>query len=205
MNSAVLIQHAYPGHGFEPMMELTRQHNERYCERHGFTYWHEISEDDKYPMSDGAWLKIKLIRKAMDLQYSCIVWMDADAMIVDMETDLRDAIQNGKIGACWHRIQQLDHWNVGVLYISNTHVTREFVDRWLASYPPPADGWYEQGVFNRMGRESGAVVTLSDKWNATLDVNMVPDAVVLGFHGQGDAAHRYKLMQAAYSQLFQEA
>ena len=204
MNNAVLIQHSYPG-PFEKMLELTREHNNTYCNRYDFDYWLETFEKESLPMSQGAWLKIELIQRAMQQGYRDIVWLDADAMIVDVETDLRDAIQHNKIGACWHRIPQLNHWNVGVLYISNTDETRRFVDDWLASYPPPANGWFEQGVFNRMGLQSKTVVTISDKWNATIDVNMVPDAVVLGFHGQGNAEHRYKLMQQTYERLFKVA
>jgi len=122
-------------------------------------------------------------------------------MIIDFESTLEDAIVRDKIGACWHRIPQLNHWNVGVMYIHNSSDTREFIDKWLASYPPPRDGWNEQGVFNRMGREGNTVVTVSDKWNATIDVNMVPDAVVLGFHGQGGANDRYEMMSRTLEKI----
>jgi hypothetical protein len=122
-------------------------------------------------------------------------------MIADMETDLRDAIQAGKIGACWHRIPQINHWNVGVLYLDNSEPVRDFISDWLASYPAPKDGWFEQGVFNRMAMKSKTVVTLSDKWNATINVSMVPDAVVLGFHGAGNAQQRYGLMKQALAEL----
>ena len=200
MNNAILIQQCYPGYGYEPMLELTRARNEDYCKAHGFDYQCLIDPVLDYPAIDGAWAKIELIRRAMDT-YSNIVWLDADAMIADTSTDLRDAIQHNHIGACWHRIPQLNHWNVGVLYISNTDETRKFINEWLRSYPAINDGWNEQGVFNRLAMKSKTVVTLSDKWNATINVSMVPDAVVLGFHGAGNAAQRYKLMQEALPKL----
>lgn len=202
--SAVIIQHAYdlPDSYFVKMMELTKEHHAEYCEAHGFDFWHTY-EQGLYSMEDGAWTKIELIQRAMNQGYQDIIWIDADALIVDEKVDLRKAVEVGKIGACWHRIPQLHHWNVGVLYISNTEETHKFVDEWLATYPP-ADGWREQGHFNRMALENNVVVTLSDRWNATIDVSMVPDAVVMGFHGQNPWDRRYKQMLDAFTQLYPE-
>lgn len=202
MNDALLIQQIYPDTPGVTMLELTRPHHGAYCEKWGFDYWCKF--ENNLPDSDplrGSWAKVELMRQALR-DYQSVVWLDADTLIVDFETDLRDAIQLGKIGACWHRIPQLNHWNVGALYLDDAEEVREFVDHWLDLYPGINDGWMEQGVFNRMARESRTVVTLSDKWNATLDVSMVPDAVVLGFHGQGDTKYRTKIMQDTYERLF---
>ena len=199
MNNAVLIQHAYVG-VFEPLMELTKEHHATYCERHNFDYWYEIGEIER-PKEHGAWAKVKLILKALEKGYEFIVWLDADAMIYDADVDLREAIQADKIGVCWHRIPQLNHWNVGVMYLHNSVAVQNIIDNWWASYPAPADGWFEQGVFNRISISNKTVVTISDRWNATFDVNMVPDAVVLGFHGQRDAQYRLKLMQQALDKI----
>lgn len=205
MNNAVLIQQAYPVEKFPSyleMLELTKEHNQKYCDFHGFDYWCEISENKDMPLGTGAWRKIEMILQALEDGYQYIVWLDTDAMIKDIDTDLRKAIEPGKIGACWHRIPQLHHWNVGVLYVHNTEEVTKFIRQWLAAYPAPNDGWYEQGVFNRMGMKSKIVSTISDKWNATFDVNLVPDAVVLGFHGQGDAKQRTKMMTDTFNRLF---
>lgn len=202
MKNAVLIQQIYPDTPGVAMLELTKAHHEFYCERWGFDFWHRV--ENSLPDSDplkGSWAKVELMKQALK-DYRYVVWLDADTLIVDLETDLRDAIQDYKIGACWHRIPQLSHWNVGALYIDSCKQTKDFVRDWLDGYPGANDGWLEQGVFNRLALKSKTVVTLSDKWNSTLDVNMVPDAVVLGFHGQGDTAHRTKLMQQTYERLF---
>jgi hypothetical protein len=199
----ILIQQIYPDTPGVAMLELVKYHSEKYCQRHGYVY--QCTVENPRPDFDplqGSWGKIELIREALELGYKNVIWLDADTLITDFNTDLRDAIQPGKIGACWHRIPQLSHWNVGALYVSNTAETRAFIDEWLASYPPPADDWMEQGVFNRMAMKSKTVVTLSDKWNATLDVNMVPDAVVLGFHGQGDTEYRINIMKQTMDRLF---
>jgi len=204
MSDNVLIQQIYPGTPGVKLFDLTRKHHQAYCDRWDFDYQCVI--DDPAPELDnkfGNWAKVKLIRQAMD-KYELVVWLDADTLIKDTETWLGAACEYFKIGACWQRIPQFPqgHWNTGALYIHNCDATRKFFDDWLAAYPPPNDGWLEQGIFNRMGRAGDTVVTLSDRWNATLDVSMVPDAVVLGFHGQGNPQYRYNLMRDTMQRLF---
>jgi hypothetical protein len=201
--NTIVIQHAEPlaGYRYDAMLELTRAHHQAYCDRHGYEYRAEISVHPSYNIMQGGWAKIEMLRDALSQGYEQVIWLDADTMIIDLQSELTDAIIHGKIGACWHRIPQLNHWNVGALYISNCLETREFIDSWLAS-PNPQDGWNEQSVFNRMARASRTVVTLSDKWNSTLDVSMVPDAVVLGFHGQGNSDYRFNIMKQTFNQLF---
>lgn len=202
MNDAVLIQQCWIGDNgqgdYAPLMELTKERNEAYCQRHNFDYVYHYGIDGlKYAdLNAGCWTKIELIQKALADGYEFIVWLDPDAMIKDMDTDLRDAFING-IGACWHRIPQLNHWNVGVLYVRNTPDAKAFIDEWLSTYPGPRDGWNEQGVFNKMAMKSKVVQTVSDRWNATINYSIVPDAVVLGFHGYGNAAQRLSGMKAA--------
>ena len=205
MNNAILIQQIYPNMPVSllPMMEMVKPLNQAYCDKWQMDYWclceNPLPDHD---VTNGAWGKVELIRKALDQGYHYVICLDVDTLIVDTEIDLRDAVQPGKVGACWHRIPQLDHWNVGALYIDNDPDTRAFIASWFASYPPPQDGWLEQGAFNRLARKSRTVVTLSDRWNATLDVSMVPDAVVLGFHGQGDTPYRINIMQQTIDKLF---
>lgn len=195
MNNAVLIQQAYPGKGFEPMIELTRERNAEYCKRFSFDYEvHIDAVNPEWKMEQGGWAKLLLIQDALQKGYKYIVWLDADAMIYDLDTDLRDGCPNG-IGACYHRIPQLSHWNVGVMLMQNSEDVRNFLTDWIAQFPGAGDGWFEQGVFNRLGMKSKVVHTLSDKWNATVNVNMVPDAVILGFHGYGDAKQRFEAMK----------
>lgn len=204
MSDTILIQQIYPDTPGVRLFDLTRDHHRNYCNDWGIDYRCII--DDPAPELDnkyGSWGKVRLVCDAL-LEYDQVIWLDADTLIKDIKADLRDAIEWGKVGACWQRIPQFPqgHWNVGALYVSSTMETIEFFQNWIAAYPPPPDGWLEQGIFNRMGRETGLVVTLSDKWNATLDVSMVPDAIVLGFHGQGNPEYRYNIMKAAMERLF---
>jgi hypothetical protein len=48
--------------------------------------------------------------------------------------------------------------------------------------------------------KSKLVQTISDRWNATLNYSMVPDAVVLGYHGNGRAEQRLEMMKGTLQQ-----
>jgi hypothetical protein len=207
MNNAVLIQQVWPedyGTGsYVPLIELTKERNEAYCEQHHFDYVYQIGTEGltKTNLLDGCWSKVEMMKRALAQGYEYIVWLDVDALIYDTDTDLRDAFVNG-IGACWMRIPQLHHWNVGVLYVRNTPQSIKFIDDWLALYPG-GQQWREQGEFNKLALASKVVQTIADRWNATLNYSMVPDAVVLGYHGNGDAKQRYDMMQKTLQQKAQ--
>lgn len=199
--TSILIQQIYPDTPGVKMLELTKAHHQAYCDKHGIDFLSIVDNPlPDYNVKLGSWAKVKLIQDAL-YKYENVIWLDADTLIVDVETSLLDAIQKNKIGACWHRIPQLNHWNVGALYIHNSQETREFISAWLERYPPKT-GWLEQGVFNEMAKQNKTVVTLSDKWNATMNVSMVPDAVVMGFHGAGTTEERTEIMRQAMKRLF---
>jgi len=199
---ALLIQQIYPDTAGVKLLELNTERNSAYCLRHGFDYWHVV--ENVLPDTDptrGSWSKIELMRRGLEAGYKYVIWLDADTLIRDLDADLREAVKMNYIGACWHRIPQLHHWNVGALYLGNGERVLEFVSAWLSQYPGLNDGWMEQGVFNRMAMTSDIVQTISDKWNATIGFTEVPDAVVLAYHGAGDTNARYELMKEVMEQL----
>jgi hypothetical protein len=200
--NAVLIQQIYPDTEGVKLLEMNVTRNREYCRMHNFDYWYRF--ENCLPGSDplkGSWSKVELMRQALAAGYRYVIWLDADTLIYDFNTDLRLGVVPEHIGACWHRIPQLHHWNVGALYLSNTGRVRDFIGDWLAAYPGANDGWMEQGVFNRLAMQSDIVQTISDRWNSTIHYTEVPDAVVLGYHGAGTTKERADLMQTVLHQL----
>ena len=203
--NAVLIQHCWPDAGilgnYLPLFELTEERNKAYCSKHNFDFLSVIGtvKPEYEDRKDGNWPKVELIRQALEKNYEYIIWLDPDALIYDDSADLRNGCPPG-IGACWHRIPQLNHWNTGVLYMRNTQEVKDFVDEWLAAFPGDLQ-WKEQGAFNKLAMTNKVVETISDRWNATVNYSMVPDAVVLGYHGNGDANLRLAMMQETLKKL----
>lgn len=210
-NDAVLIQHVYTqtnmfGNAFIDMLKLTILRHMTYASGHKMDYWaFQGGLEKEHKMEAGAWAKIDLVKMALEQGYEYIFWVDADAVIMDFETDLRDAIKDHDIGACVHDPAKSDflkqlgvkrHINVGVMYFRNTDKTRKFIDEWLGTYPG-IPRWAEQGSFNNLLiKYPDTVIELDDKWNATVQVNMVEKPVVKGYHGITPSINRFNMMRA---------
>lgn len=208
-NNSVIIQHAFTyGPEFTDMLRLTYQRHAAYALAHNFDYWHIIGGVHDYPIERGGWDKVKLIHDALEQGYEHIVWIDTDAAIINFECDLRDALPAGAcIGAALHDpaksgyLQQMQvpkHYNVGVMYIKAG--AKPFIAEWLNRYYGRLERFLEQGEFNRMVEDpawTGYFAPVEDKWNATVNVNMVKPANVIGWHGIAPYAKRLAMMQEA--------
>ena len=197
INDAVLIQHAYSnnncwtGHSFTDMQRLIYPRHSAYCAAHNIDFWCMQGKYAEFDGEAGAWAKVALMKEALQ-DYQYVFWIDVDAAIMDFETDLRNAVKDVKIGAVvhdpakadWLKVNKIDrHINVGVIYLNNSEATREFIDKWYDAYPGPSR-WADQGAFNNLMEEyPGIVSPIDDKWNATVNVNMVDKPVVYGWHG----------------------
>lgn len=211
MNNAVILQHAYEpssiligDHTFNEMLRLTYNRHAAYALSHNMDYWAFQGgiHYKEMPGEAGAWSKIWLMKYALK-DYEYAFWIDTDAAIMDFETDLRDAVKDIHIGACVHdpakseylKSLNIDkHINIGVMYLRNTEETRAFIDKWLASYPGEKR-WAEQGAFNKLMIENPIVSVIDDKWNATVNVNMVEKPVVKGWHGVAPNTARFMQMK----------
>jgi hypothetical protein len=206
VRDAVLIQHCWPPEvnaEYAEMLALQVKRNREYCDIHAFDYQPVVGnvKDEYASPNTGEWPKVELIRRALAEGYRYVIFLDPDTLIRDMDADLRDGCPEG-LGACWHRIPQMNHWNTGALYMQKTPGVLDFVTDWLAMFPGER-AWMEQGEFNKLAMQSRVVQTISDRWNATMNYTMVPDAVVLGFHGNGNPKQRLEMMRATLPQIEQ--
>lgn len=201
MNDALLVQQCNSSGEFFDSMRITYQRHATYAVSHRMDYWHIIGDmlPDKLR---GGWDKVNTIKKALEAGYEFVFWVDADACIVDMQTDLRDAFKfqasdnTGDIGACIHDAHGIPkHHNVGVLFMRNSPPVVNFVNDWLASYPGDLQ-WMEQGAFNDLlkGKYSNLLFTLDDRFNSTYQVNESKNPVIMGWHGVRPLRTRYELM-----------
>jgi hypothetical protein len=200
-NNAVLIQQIYPNTPGVEMLEMQVERNQAYCDSWGidYQYW-IVNPIPNHDPVQGSWAKVYYIEQALIAGYDYVIWLDADTIIRDFETDLRDGCVYGHIGACWQRIPQLHHWNVGALFVSNHPLTLAFLRNWFEKFPGGGP-WNEQGCFNELAMQSKVVQTISDRWNATFNYTECPDTVILGYHGAGNTQQRIELMKSVLKEL----
>jgi hypothetical protein len=207
MNNAIVIQQAYNGRewlgSFIPALELVEERHLSYCRKWKIDYMSVIGEvREDYKPNTGGWAKIELVLRALEKGYSYVAWIDADAMIVDMNTDLRSGCPDG-VGMVLHDGQGTPgpHLNVGIMLMKNSDKVREFYEELAKRYPGTNEfPWFEQGEANKMSKEpkwKDVVFKIDNKWNSCLYAKThVDDAVIEAWHGMGDPAQRTAQMQA---------
>jgi|688.fasta_scaffold581073_1 hypothetical protein len=108
------------------LLDITRASRQSYANRHNY----ELIEETHVlaPSRPPAWGKISLLREvaASDI-YDSIVWLDADAIIVD-ETDDIDCNGGGLIEYAIHRYEGHEFPNAGVMVLRRSHQMSRFLD-----------------------------------------------------------------------------
>ena len=201
-SDAILLMQVWPGGPFEQMVEMQRQRNMDYCKAHNFDLEILVGTlSPKYAdFNVGSWVKVEQMIAALKKGYKYIVSLEPDTLIKDTSADLREGCPRG-VGACYHRHPVGHQWNVGALYMQNSPEAMAFMEEWLAEWPAEPL-WRDNGAFNVVAMRNHTAQTISDRWNATLDCSMVPDAVVLGFHGVGiNANARLETMKKVLAQI----
>lgn len=170
----VLIQQVYPDLKYFSLMYEFLPRHAQYCAKFGIDYRLFIGEID--PCVIGAWDKVNMINEALK-HYDLVVWLDADAVILNTDIDLRSVPLRSGVGAVWFDFPS-PHYNTGVMYFRKGRKARRFVKNWLAGFPGD-DHWHEQQVFNSMS----GVTQLPATWNASRDHNWIDNPIVAAAHG----------------------
>jgi hypothetical protein len=203
---AVIIQQAYKSHGWPdtyiPALELTKARHQAYADKWNMDFLRVLGEvKTEFLPNRGGWAKLELIRLMLADHYKYIIWIDADAMIVDMDTDLRTGCPEG-IGMVLHNGPGTPgpHYNVGVMLIQNTPRVVAFVDEWLTRYPGTTEfPWHEQGEAWKMAHDpkwQDVVFQIDNKWNSCLYAGtFVDNQVIAGWHGMGNPEQRTMQMR----------
>lgn len=193
---------------FYDMLRLALPRHSAYARAHNMDYW-AIMSDVHPEMTRGAWPKIWLLRDALEAGYQYAAYLDTDAVVWNMDCDLRDALPGDKaIGAARHdpakseylrQMRVPAHHNVGALYVRNTPGARAFLQAWLDSYPGH-QRWMEQGSFNELCERAEfapIVAAVDDTWNSTVNVNLLPNPNVMAWHGVMPPGRRLDMIRQA--------
>ena len=139
-HSGILIQLATGSH--QELTELTRAHHQAYAHQHDLEFL--CADHNPAAPKRPGWGKIALILDALRQGFGRIVWLDADAVIVDPTIDLSRLIDAG-VGMVRHPNYDGNghHWNSGVIVAINQPITRSFLEAVYAE-PENDNAWMEQ-------------------------------------------------------------
>lgn len=217
MNDMVIIQQAYKRHEwpaqaeYMPGLDLVAARHQAYATKWKIDYLvvrGEVRAD--FLPNCGGWAKLELVRQMLKKGYKYVAWIDVDAMIVDMNTDLREGCPEG-LGMVLHTGPGAPgpHLNVGVMLMQNTERVRQFFDEWISRYPGTNEfPWYEQGEAHKMAHDpkwQDVVIRIDNKWNSCLYAQTyVENQVIAGWHGMGTPAQRVAQMRQYMTDVLHE-
>lgn len=191
MTKPVLLQIACSPY-YQECINISKETHLRYCRRHDYEY--RLLTDMPEPIS---WNKMAYKRDLMTKDGpEQIFYIDADAMIVDEDYDLRNALPKdawlGLTTAAYPWSYEIWHYQIGCSYWRNCPEARSFIDAVLARQnDPDPDHWVEQGAVNRELLENRqwqlGFVNLPGKFNSGGGYWLpVEDAIVAAFHARED-------------------
>lgn len=185
---SILIQQVYPKSKYMSLIQETFTRNLEYCNKYDMEY--VFFSSDMLNLEAGGWEKVLCVQRFLD--YDFIVWLDADAILFDVNRDVRTVpLPDDSIGAV-RFLMPVPHLNVGVLYVKPGERVKRFIHDWLDKFPGEGS-WREQAVFNKIRNE--CIVELPKEWNRNLDNSPYANPVVMGFHGFGTSDDRLMLMR----------
>lgn len=136
--------------GFRRIGDLAWDSMRAYAAMQGYSCMRFREPSSGRPYS---WEKISCIEKALDLGYDFVLWIDADAMVVDTGQDIRSAI--GEAGSAREKDFFLTRHamgggkspNLGVVLVRNSEPARKILgDMWnMKKYENHR--WWEQAAF----------------------------------------------------------
>lgn len=182
-----------------------------YAARHGFDLI--LVTDRVEPSRPPAWDKVALIRRVLQ-QYQGVVWIDADAIIVAPEEDVRTLLTPRPIHWVVHRYWGRAFPNTGVWAFRNEPGAHEFLDAVWALNQFTHHPWWENAaamhllgydpvpgasVYRGPTRWSALVGELPVKWNS-IDLHADPQPAIRHFAGM-PLPYRKIALHSAYGEF----
>ena len=168
-----------------------RRRIEAYAALHGYDV--VLCTEFLAPERPPSWSRIPLIQALLD-EYELVVWIDADAMLVEVGVDIADELPPGaELGLVEHRWYggERRSANAGVMALRSTEWTRALLARLWAAERFVDHAWWENAAlledlgyvvpedlsppYRRPGSELPPQLALLDAaWNSTADESASP-------------------------------
>jgi hypothetical protein len=183
---------------------------------HGYRQRFVHGNDWKRPRG---WLKIEVIRAALEDNFDFVLWMDVDAIVLRNDVDVRTvAADTADLHMAWHgpdtsEIMAADfvpHFNSGVMLIRATDWSRAFFERvWeIGQLEHP---WFDQAtILHALGYDGclglgpdrpdepnrSRLARLDTIWNSIPGLATAPDPIVHHYAGISNPSTRLKMVEA---------
>lgn len=144
----------------EALLAVSEPTFRAYADRHGYDL---VTTTEADPARPPAWAKVPLIRDTLDT-YDLVVWIDADAVIVDDREDIAGAlVPDAQLALVRHRREDVLIPNTGVMVWRAGEFARGLLDRMWSSTRFLDHPWWENAAlldalgydfprFNRLDR-----------------------------------------------------
>ncbi|HZQ26961.1 MAG TPA: hypothetical protein VFA94_04600 [Acidimicrobiales bacterium] len=136
------------------LFEIARPTFEAFAVRHGRDL--VVGEDDVAGGRHPGWGKVALLRELLDA-YGTVVWVDADAVVVDGRDDMAAAVRPWQdLGLVTHRYGGLEVPNFGVFVLRASRWSRRLVDRlWQDRRYVDHPWWENAALLDILGYDVG--------------------------------------------------
>jgi hypothetical protein len=125
----------------EALLEISRPTFAAYAERHGYEL---IASTEGDPGRPPAWAKVPMLQEALG-SYELVLWIDADAVIVDGTRDIADEVDPDRfLGLVRHGERQVP--NTGVMVWRAGDRAAELLDRVWAARRFVHHPWWENAA-----------------------------------------------------------
>jgi hypothetical protein len=146
----------------EALLEISRPTFAAYAQRHGYELITSTAGDPRRPP---AWAKVPMLREALEA-FDVVVWIDADAAIVDGGRDIADELAADRfLGLVRHGAQQVP--NTGVMVWRSGEPAIELLDRtWRATRFVDHPWWENAALLDALGYDLPSA--LDPRWRRLL-------------------------------------
>jgi hypothetical protein len=109
---------------YKPVVELTIHVNAQYAQYHGYIFG--IKQREKESWAETVWEKIPILREYLS-QFDWLMWIDADAMVMDHRVKIEDLIEKAGEEKDLIISADLNGLNAGVFLLRNCEWSHQYL------------------------------------------------------------------------------
>jgi hypothetical protein len=127
----------------EALLEISRPTFAAYAQRHGYE---PITSTESDPRRPPAWAKVPMLREAIE-SFDLVLWIDADAVIVDGSKDIADVLERQReLALVRHRYGDQRIPNTGVILLRSGGFARALLEHTWAAKRLIHHPWWENAA-----------------------------------------------------------